>query len=325
MNFRTELKAPDFPFKINHQHQILSIGSCFADLMGQRLLDNKFDVLSNPFGVIFNPISIFKLLSLSLQGQMIHPENFLTHLEMWYHYDLHSTFCGQDQAALQKTIVSQINSVSDYIQKTDYLILTFGTAWVYVLKSQRDIVANCHKQPASLFEKRLLSIQEIKETFKKVYDLISVQNPRLKFIITVSPVRHIKDTLTLNSVSKSVLRIAAYELTKQFSEQVFYFPSYEFLLDDLRDYRFYEADMIHPNQVAEDYIWQKFGESFFDTETLTLLRKWTKLRQALTHRAFQPQSQSHQEFLKNTLQSLEALNTKLELSKEIQEIKSRIT
>ncbi|MDX2305715.1 MAG: GSCFA domain-containing protein [Microscillaceae bacterium] len=325
MNLRTELTLSDFPFAIHHKHQLFCVGSCFADLLGHKFIENKFQVLSNPFGVIFNPISIFDLLLQSLQDQPIpNQKYFVQNQDTWYHYDFHSTLGDAAQELLHEKIIQCFQITHNFLQKTDYLILTLGTAWVYTLADENRIVSNCHKQPSHFFIKKLLTLTEIKESFSTLHQELLRLRPNLKILMTVSPVRHLKDSIPLNSVSKAILRLVAYELCQEYSESVFYFPAYELLMDDLRDYRFYEADMIHPNEVAEEYIWQKFGESIFLPKTKELLKKWGKLRRAMLHRPFHPQSQAHQGFLKRTLAELEDLRPDLDLTREIAEIKTQI-
>lgn len=322
MDFRTTLTPQKSSFKLNHQQKILSFGSCFASNIGDKLYENKFQILKNPFGVIFNPISIFKLLESSLKSNIsIFDDFYLDYQDAWYNYLLHSEIFDSKKENLIEKIKDKITRINQ--QKTDVLILTFGTAWVYKLSNNQQIVANCHKQASKLFEKQLLSIEEIKECFLSTYTLLKEKNPHVKITLTVSPVRHLKDTLELNSVSKSVLRLASYQITQEF-EDVYYFPSYELLLDDLRDYRFYKKDMLHPSEEAIDYIWEKFKVTFFSTETLDILEKWEKIKKAINHKAFQPNSESHQNFLKNTLKKLQNMKEYFDIKQELEDLSKRI-
>jgi hypothetical protein len=203
------------------------------------------------------------------------------------------------------------------------LIITFGTAFIYKLKSNNEIVANCHKQPSYNFTKELLTVEEIIVSFELFLNQFKIQNSKLKIILTVSPVRHTKDTLTLNSVSKSILRIACHELSKQFSN-VSYFPSYEIMLDDLRDYRFYKEDMIHPTEVAEEYIWNKFSDVFFESETKQLIKEWSSVSMALNHKPFREDSEEYKIFLTETLKKLELLKGKINVKEEINFITNKL-
>ncbi len=316
MEFRTvlALKPNDFP-KISLQSPVLSIGSCFAERIGLRLAETKFAVQPQALGTLFNPLSIFKLLDKKAiqqdwtQGLCQNAEG------VWHHYDFHSSLTALQAEALLQDITLRLQSLQTAWQKTHTLILTFGTAWVYTLQGQ--IVANCHKMPSKLFEKRLLGVEEIIRHFERIYEKDKT------YLLTVSPVRHLKEGLPQNQVSKSVLRLACHLLAERYPN-VYYFPAYELLLDDLRDYRFYEADMLHPNVQAENYIWERFLEVCTDAHTRSIVQQWQRLRQSLAHRPFQPQSQAHRHFLEKLLQDLEALATQLPLEEEIASLKVRL-
>ncbi len=322
--FRTVLKTKACNHKITHDNNILSIGSCFAATMGERLLENKFNSKTNPFGIIFNPISIFKLLNHVIDGDPLIDDSYVENNDIWYNYDLHSELSHSDKVTLKSDVKSKINRLNDYLKTTDYLIVTLGTAFVYELNGSGEIVANCHKFPAINFTKRLLEVSEIVASFDDLINNIAKINSRIKIILTVSPVRHVKDTLELNAVSKSVLRLVAHEVSERFSN-VDYFPSYEIMMDDLRDYRFYKADMLHPNVVAEKYIWEQFMSTYFSEATVSVIAKWQKLKQAIDHRAFHRDSSSHKKFLIDTLRKLKVLNEKMNLSEEIKKFEARIT
>ncbi len=320
--FRTELPISPYPFQINHQQKLLALGSCFASTIGGKLRAHKFFIDVNPFGTLFNPHSISKLVKASLADTR-DETGLVRHQGQWLHYDWHSDFSDVDSQALLARLESQMQQVKKQLQNCDLLILTWGTAFVYERKDNQAIVANCHKQPAALFEKRLLTAEQIHASFQEIYQQLRSVNSHVKFLLTLSPVRHLRDTLEMNSVSKSLLRWVMYEIYTQYQD-VFYFPSYEILLDDLRDYRFYADDMLHPSAVAEDYIWEKFGEAFFDSHTLTLVKRWGKIRQALAHRPFYPESEAHQQFLRKLLKDLEKIGKEIEVSEEIHQIRSQL-
>jgi hypothetical protein len=320
--FRTELQVfPAYP-QISLQNPILLLGSCFSDNIGTLLKENKFTVLPNPFGVIYNPISIFNLLESSILGKPRLDDFFLQREEVWYHYDFHSEISTLKKEDLEKQILEkfkQVNHFFSFSNATTFLILTLGTAFVYELKGKEKIVANCHKMPSSLFEKRLLSPESIVKEFEKLYGILP---KNLHILLTVSPVRHIKDTIPLNSVSKSVLRLACHQIAEEF-ENVSYFPAYELMIDDLRDYRFYEADMLHPNSQAITYIFHKFVEMYLDASAQTFLKKWEKIYKSLQHKPFYPHTSAHQQFLRHLLQQLEAI-TEVEVSEEIHRVKQQM-
>ncbi len=322
--FRTELHPRKSEQYINHTTPIVTIGSCFSDQIGAYFIKNKFKITSNPFGTVYNPISICKLLQLTIDSRYPKQNTYLTHQHLHANYDFHSSFSSYDQSEITTSIESAIQQTHEKLKVAQYLIITLGTAFVYERVDNNEIVANCHKVPAKAFRKRLLSETEITHSICDLKDRLSSLNPDLKIILTVSPVRHIKDTLELNSVSKSLLRIACNQLVNQY-DSIHYFPSYELLLDDLRDYRFYKADMIHPNEVAEDYIWEKFQETYFDKNTITLLKEWKKLSAAIGHRPFNAESDEHQKFLKETISKLKKIKDKLNIDQEIVSLENQLT
>ncbi|MEQ9165891.1 MAG: GSCFA domain-containing protein, partial [Fulvivirga sp.] len=210
-----------------------------------------------------------------------------------------------------------------FLKKTDYLIITFGTAFVYELDSTAEVVANCHKVPAKNFTKKLLTQKQVLEAFEEVYQRLMDLKPDLKIILTVSPVRHIKDTLALNSVSKSTLRLTCHTLENQY-ENVEYFPSYELVMDDLRDYRFYKSDMLHPSAEAEDYIWNKFASTYFNDQTQSFIKEWVKIKVAIDHRPFNPASEKHQQFIKATIKKIELLPQEISFSQELEMLRNQL-
>ena len=299
------------------------MGSCFAQQIGERLEASKFNIVVNPFGTIFNPLSIFELLEMSLERSAQLEEAFVKHGGLFYNFKLHSSFRSKDKHTLLKQIEDQFDRVKKRIKETHTLLLTLGTAWVYEKIEDQMLVANCHKLPQKHFEKRMLSVEEIVSSFFSVKELIQNVNPGLQTVLTVSPVRHTRESLTLNAASKSALRLACHYLSDM-ADDVHYFPSYEIVMDDLRDYRFYEKDMVHPNEQAVDYIWDKFSKSLLDHNALHLAQQWQKLKQALEHRPFNMESTKHQKFLRNTLQKLNSISNQLDVRKEIKTVKSQI-
>jgi len=321
-SFRTELSIPPASFRLDLHHRVLTAGSCFAEVMGKHLAAHKFPVLINPFGTIFNPLPIHQLL---LQASENCPPaaRWVEHHAQWFHYDFHSRFTASSQEALQQQLERTIAQTHHFIHTTDVLLLTYGTAWVYTLKETGATVANCHKVPAAHFNRRLISPPEMVKSFEDCYRTLKKIRPKLQFLITVSPVRHTRDTLPLNQVSKSTLRLGCHELSQTLAD-VHYFPSYELMMDDLRDYRFYQADMIHPNEVAEDYIWQKFSEAYLSAEAKSFITEWTQVKKALNHRPFQADSAAHRQFLERTLRQLERLAQQADLREEMAEVRRRL-
>lgn len=323
MEFRTELTVPPSDKAITHKSRLLTVGSCFADGVGQKLADNKFQVLVNPFGTIFNPLSLFELLEKSLSGEPLRTMP-VERDGLFFHYGLHSRYFAQSPQAMNQLVRRQMQQTADFLrtpaESDKWLIITLGTAWIYELADSGIPVANCHKIPAKNFRKRLLQTEEIIGAFETMFVTLP-KNCRI--VLTVSPVRHIKDTLPLNAVSKSVLRLAVHQITERFS-QTDYFPAYELLLDDLRDYRFYAADMLHPSEQAVDYIFDKFASAYFRPPTLQLMQRWQKIRQGLAHRPLMVNSASNRRFLEDLSQKLAEIALHLDVSEEMAELQERL-
>ena len=319
--FRTEISCPQ-AHPIGLKDSILTTGSCFADQFGLWLLNNKFKVLVNPFGTTYNPISIHKNILGSI-ATALDSRLFIEHHGLWHHLDYHSKWSTPSMADLSKSIKKEQQRVKDYFQKTDLLVITYGTAWVYHHIGLDSLVSNCHKLPGGDFEKRLLSTEEITQSFDTFYYEVKNICPSLRIILTVSPVRHIKDTLALNSVSKATLRLVCHSLSNHYAH-VEYFPSYEIMMDDLRDYRFYDRDKIHPSEEAVEYISHKFSDQYFDQDTKSFIEKWNTIRQAMEHRPYHPHSLAHQHFLKELLHKLEEMKGTVPVVEEIEKIQSQI-
>ncbi|PZX57711.1 GSCFA family protein [Algoriphagus ratkowskyi] len=297
------------------------MGSCFAQTIGQKLVDHKFNCLVNPFGTIFNPYSLVKLLEGALLRDHFEEAEIIERDGLFFHYSSHSDLVADSKEALVQKLLAQRNLVQEYLESGTHLILTLGTAWVYELEDSGETVANCHKQAASKFTKRLLTLEEMKDKLWLLFDNLSRVCPGLNIILTVSPVRHIKDGIPENQLSKSLLRVLCHELEKG-NSRVSYFPAYEILIDELRDYRFYAKDLIHPSQEAENYIWEKWQASNFSIETQQKTTLIQKIIQELAHRPLNPKSEANLKFLNNLLQKLERLNGEFDFSKEIKRIKS---
>lgn len=324
MEFRTPIGLTASRFEVNLKTPLLSIGSCFSNCIGNKLSENKFQVLANPFGTIFNPISIFKLLDYAVSDTRPPEFTYVQHEGIWKNLDFHSSFSDPDKEMLEEKILYTLRFVKTKLTTLSYLIITPGTAWVYETKDENQVVANCHKLNSANFnEKRLLGLEEIVLSFNQLNKKLKNYNPDLKYIFTVSPVRHIKDTLVLNSWSKAVLLLATKKICHDTDDRE-YFPSYEIMMDDLRDYRFYESDMIHPNKVAEDYIWNEFSKRYFSADTKEFLKEWAKIIHAISHRPFHPGSPSHQTFILKTISKLNALKDVIDVSKEVEILKARI-
>lgn len=322
--FRTEIKMTPSPEAVHIKTGILTQGSCFSDAIGHRLANYKLRTLVNPFGVIYNPESIHKVLQYGIFNEPVPEHTYLRNGEVFLNYDFHSEFSALKKEDIASRIVNTIGSTHYFLTDAGWLFLTYGTAWVYRRKDTGEIVANCHKLPSDMFTKSLMTADEVRSSFKTFYGQLKKINPAIKIILTVSPVRHLKDTLELNGVSKSVLRVACHQLATQFAD-VEYFPSYEMMLDDLRDYRFYKSDMLHPTEEAEDYIWEKFMERYFSPELKDFVKRWKVILSAIRHKPFHSETASHRQFLLDTLKKLDDLKTLVDVQQEITLVKQQLT
>jgi hypothetical protein len=320
-NFRTTFQISPSENKISLDSQTLTLGSCFADVVGNQLRGNKLDVLVNPFGTLFNPLSIFKILSPAYT--QADERLYLENQKMWFHYDFHSQFISNSKGNLEAQINQTLFAINSLLPTTNHLIITFGTAFIYRLLNPQTYVANCHKMPNNLFEKELLSVKDICKGFAILHKELKEINPDLKIILTVSPVRHTKEGVPENQVSKSILRAACHYLTTDY-EDVEYFPSYEIMMDDLRDYRFYKPDLIHPNEVAEQYIFEQFAETYFDENLKDFIKEWTSIQTSLNHRPFNEKSESHQAFLKKLLEDLMKISGRVDVREEVNFVRQKL-
>ena len=314
MKFRTELKPAISPIDLNLEDKLTSLGSCFSNMIGERMSRYKFDLLNNPFGVTFHPFSIFKHIESSLEdNHSVNQEYFLLRDQVYFHYLYHSDVSSPSKEDLEQLIEKKTKMLRESLKASKVLFLTFGTAFAYVHEELNLLVCNCHKQKQQLFRKKLFSAQSIVGEFDRVYEKLQKINPKLKIVLTVSPVRHLKEGLSENSLSKSILRVVAHELSEKY-EAIEYFPSYELLLDDLRDYRFYASDMLHPSDQAEQYIWGEFQESYFSDKAKQFSVQWIKVLAALSHKVFYENTESHKVFINNTLLKISTLEKQFKLN-----------
>ncbi len=295
MEFRTKVDVTPFGFGVNHRSQILSVGSCFAENIGKKLEYFRFKSDVNPCGIVYNPLSVSHTLQLLLEGRLFRTEDLIRHEGKWVSLYHHGSFSAEDSGLCLKNINTRLGLSAALLPKTDVLLLTFGTSWVYRYRENGIIAANCHKLPAAKFERFRLTVEEIVQEYQELIPRLQAHCPGVKIIFTVSPVRHWKDGAHGNQLSKAVLLLAVEELVREFGS-VYYFPSYELVLDELRDYRFYAADMLHPSPQAVDYIWEKFGEAFFSADTFALMKRIDKVNRGLLHRPFSPESEAYRRF-----------------------------
>ncbi len=302
MNFRTEIKNIDLPLKINHRHKLFLIGSCFSDNIAGKLAERKFDTLSNPFGILYNPISINKTIERIIDYDLPETSSFVQNDDIWHHFDYHGDMSGVYLEEVSRRIKIITEASLKFLRSVDYLFLTFGTSNIHRRRDNNQIVANNHKFPSAFFTRDKLSIDEIVDSTSGMLQKLKQLSPKLKTIITLSPVRHIKDGIIENQRSKATLLLAIERLVN--NKDVFYFPAYELLLDDLRDYRFYAKDLVHPSESAIEYIWEKFSNTFFNEYTLQLIDEIEKINKSLKHKPFNENTEKHKDFKKKLEQKI---------------------
>lgn len=293
--------------EITHKEKILMFGSCFSENMGLKLKEGKFDCRINPYGTLYNPLSIARAMEEIICGKVYTAADLTERDGRWHSMMHHSDYSGNSPEDVLEKINSSIRETREELPHTDILILTFGSARVY--ENERGVVGNCHKFPEVCFSRRLISAREIISTWEGLFLKLKEINPGLRTIITVSPIRHIRDGLTGNSVSKAVLRIAAEELTRE-NECREYFPSYEIMIDELRDYRFYAEDLVHPTPTAVEYIWEKFSETYLSPHTRQIAAEWRKIEKGLSHRASENNSSGYYDFLNHIMTRIEDFHKK---------------
>jgi len=322
MKLLTEVLIDQAENVINHEEQLLLIGSCFASNIGQKLMDHKFQASVNPVGILYNPFSIAQSMQRAINNYQYTSEDLCRHDELYLSMDFHSDFSSLDEkSALQKMNFS-ISALKEGIEKSNTIYITFGTAWAYF--EEDCCVANCHKFSSSRFTRRRLNVEEIAEEWEVLINQIIAINPVVQFVFTVSPIRHIKDGAQGNQLSKASLLLAIDQLKTRF-RQVNYFPAYEIMMDELRDYRFYKTDLAHPNEQAITYIWERFAQFSISTKSQNKNKKVEKFRSKVLHKAHFPCSAKHQVFLKQLKLELKHLeqSLKLDFSSELEIIEEQ--
>ena len=322
--FRTELSIVPATDQLSRTARVLTVGSCFADSIGLRLAANKVETLANPFGTVFQPLALGRLLRAAAGEDVDWQQHLVEARGRWQSYDLHGSIGADSPVELLQAIQELVRRTGEFLRSADVVLITLGTAWAYRLRETGELVNNCHKQSADLFVRELLTPDEIINGLAETHAYLRRINPKLRFVLTVSPVRHLKDTLPMNAVSKSVLRVATH-FVSDLLPGVAYFPAYELLLDDLRDYRFYAADMLHPSEIAEDYIWEKFTRTYFDADFGRFRKEWAAVQQSLGHRPLHPGAPEHRQFLENTLGKLEQLSSRrIEVAAELSQVHTQL-
>lgn len=295
MNFHLPFSISPFSEKLNYKHPLLFMGSCFAEEIGIQMKNNKFNLLINPHGIIYNPISISVALRRYIYNNKLKETDLFYANECYHSLEHHSRFSNTNKATCLITINKQITQAHEQLKKAEWLFITFGSAFVYKHSATNTVVNNCHKLPQNNFIKALLSINEIVDDYKLLMKELISFNSNLKIIFTVSPVRYIRDGIIENNQSKARLIEAIHQLLATHLN-TYYFPAYELVMDDLRDYRFYKADLVHPNEQAINYVFEKLKQVVFDGESQLIFEKIQDIIRASTHKPFHSDTILHQQF-----------------------------
>ena len=301
MKLQTKIPITSNEPKIDYDSKIVLLGSCFVENIGDALNDVKFQTLQNPFGILFHPKAIENIIERALRDHSFTEEDVFFKNERWYCFEMHSSINAINKKDFLVLINKKLAELKVYLLNSTHILLTFGTAWVYRFIKSRKLVANCFKIPQKEFEKELLSVSDINSSLANIVALIKVSNPKAFIITTVSPVRHLKDGFVDNNLSKAHLITAIHQVLSSESllKTLFYFPSYEMMMDELRDYRFYKEDMIHPNNTAVSIIWEAFNKAWISSETAPLQKAILAIQSSLKHKPFNPNSEDHLLFIKD--------------------------
>ncbi|HEY6913366.1 MAG TPA: GSCFA domain-containing protein [Paludibacter sp.] len=297
--FQTNVEIPPTDLTITYGDRIMTLGSCFAENIGGRMKQLYFDTEINPFGVLYNPVSISNSIKMLIDNRPFTEDDLFQNRGLWQSFSHSSLFSATTAEKCLEAINERFHAAADFLRETNILVITFGTAWVYEEAKGGRVVSNCHKLPASSFIRRRLTVDEIVSDYSELVTRLKTLYPRLQIIFSVSPIRHWKDGAHGNNVSKSTLLLAIDALQNEF-DNVHYFPAYEIQLDELRDYRFYASDMLHPSDVAVDYIWQRFAETYFDEATNRTKKELEQLQGDLSHRPLFPDSEEYEKFRRST-------------------------
>ncbi len=305
MVFRTEVDINAVEEKIQIEDSIFSIGSCFASEISSKLADGQLKTFHNPFGTLFNPFAINKAFQKIYAGKDYTEADLILANDLFMSLDHHSSFDSRYAHKTLEQINSKLQSANDFLQTSKWVIITYGSAFIYEFLPKNKIAANCHKIPQKFFNKRLLSNEELRQNIAESIECIKDICPDdVQILFSLSPVRHTKDGMTENSLSKAKLLTAIHDVIPNYSN-CHYLPIYEILMDDLRDYRFYKDDMLHPNSQAVQYVWEKFGNAFFDDETKIFINENSKIQSALQHKSSDEEGPKHQKFLESLKQKIQ--------------------
>jgi len=324
MKFRTELSNINLQHKINYRDKIFAVGSCFTDNIGEKLHSARFEAIVNPFGVMFNPVSISNCFKLITTGRLLTKDDLVYEQGEWHSFYHSSSFSHHKPEKALEMINSDIEKYRKFLAESSVILITPGTSIVYEYLKRGEIVSNCHRIPGKEFLRKRLDPEEAAEIFSELIESLRNSGKDKKYIFTISPVRHLKEGFHENQLSKASLMLGIEKIIRQYPEAE-YFPAYELLLDDLRDYRFFGDDLMHPSVEAIEYIWKKFNSAVFDADTHTFLTRIEKLNVLMRHKLRNPQSETGRKFLESALAEAVSIQREYEgidFSEEITKIRA---
>lgn len=297
MQFTTPVRLEKYPCPIDHHSKVFLAGSCFAEHMADKLSYFQFQVTQNPWGILFHPMALLEMFRAAVSNSP-DPSRIVFHEDRFHHFDAHSRLSRSERKQLEEALATGLELTRAALSKATHFVFTLGTAWVYRELDSGHVVSNCHKIPQQRFRKELLTTGEIRNAIRELSEIISAHNPEAYQVFTVSPVRHLKDGMVGNQRSKAHLIAGLHDFLDESSQgKISYFPSYEIMMDELRDYRFFGQDMIHPSEVAVDYIWERFSTHYVSQDALQVMEEVGKIRRALQHRPFHPESAAYEKHL----------------------------
>jgi hypothetical protein len=326
MKFRYEFDIKKLPQPIDHRHKLMLIGSCFSENIGEKLRKHKFSVMENPNGILFNPVSVTEALTDYIEDKVFTEDDLFNYNEGWHSWKHHSRFSGLTPNESLDKINFATKAAHKFLMHADYIMITLGSSWIYTLTenalntSKGAVVANNHKAPADWFYRRLMTTEEVLRVLDNMIHRLFLFNDQLKIIFTISPVRHLREGAVENNRSKAVLIQAVHHLVDKF-DKLYYFPAYELVIDDLRDYRFYAEDLAHPNYFATQYVWERFVDTCIGAETKDLMEEIHSINLAYNHKPFNPTSEQHKKFLNSFYEKAKKLQEQhpyLDFSKELE-------
>ena len=314
MQFRSEFTPKPFPVKIKITDKLLLVGSCFTEQIGKKLTAHKFKTIENPNGILFNPVSIAKAIKSYTKENIFSESDLFYYNELWASREHHTRFSDPEKQQTLLKINTEHRAVATFVKTADWILITLGSAFVYEWKdidpknNYENVAANCHKIPTDKFNRRLLNPSEIVTVLDDMQQWVRSINPHAKFIFTISPVRHLREGFIENNRSKAALIHAVHELTNDTDS--FYFPAYELVIDDLRDYRFFAEDLVHPNYAATNYVWEKFVHAVVEESSQQIMKEINEINAAVNHKPFNPSSTSHKKFLQINFEKVVMLSQK---------------